>query len=50
MTQQQAADAAGWSVAQWGGMERGTRPDPQVSTMAKVAKVLNCRVDDLLAK
>lgn len=49
MTMAKAAQLAGWKTQQaWSGVERGQRPDPQVSTLMRVAAVLGCKVDDLL--
>ncbi len=51
LTQAAAAKLAGWRTAQvWTNMENGQRPNPQVLTLAKVAAVLGCKVDDLLRK
>lgn len=51
LTMAEAAKLAGWKTQQaWSGVERGTRPDPQVSTVIRVASVLRCRVDDLVCK
>jgi transcriptional regulator with XRE-family HTH domain len=51
LTLSAAAKLAGWGSGQvWANLEQGQRDDPQVSTLVKVAKVLNCKLDDLIAK
>lgn len=51
ITMAEASRLAGWKTLQtWSGIERGMRPDPQVSTLVRVAKVLGCKVDQLLRK
>lgn len=51
MTQREAAKAAGWATTQvWTNMENGQRQNPQVLTLARIADVLGCKVDDLLTK
>jgi transcriptional regulator with XRE-family HTH domain len=49
----EAARAAGWGDtggARWQRLENGTPADPAISTLEAVADVLDCKVDDLLAK
>jgi len=46
----EAAKAAGWTPQKWANLEAGRRPDPRVSTVETVAKVLGCKVDDLLKR
>ncbi len=53
--------AAGWSMAEaarragmgsrqaWQHIESGSRPDPTVSTLQRIARALGCGVDDLLS-
>jgi len=48
LTQQQAADAAGMLRPAWSRLESGSRPNPAIDTLRRVAEVLGCRVDDLL--
>lgn len=51
LTQLSAAKAAGWlTQQQWAHVENGERPDPRISTLATVARVLKCKVDDLLKR
>jgi transcriptional regulator with XRE-family HTH domain len=51
MTQAAAAKSAGWkSPVQWTDIETGKRANPTVSTIVAVAKVLECKVDQLLVK
>lgn len=46
-----AAKLAGWKTAQqWANVEYGTKKDPLVSTMFKVAKALGCKIDDLVKR
>lgn len=52
MTQGEAAIKAGWGktgFVRWSRLERGTPKDPAWSTMEAVAKVLRCKLDDLLS-
>ena len=49
INQTQAAKRAGWKTQQqWADFENGYRKDPRLSTMVAVAKVLGCKVADLL--
>jgi transcriptional regulator with XRE-family HTH domain len=48
MTLTEAAKAAGWTPQKWANLEAGRRADPRVSTVETVARVLGCKVDDLL--
>lgn len=49
LTQTQAARLAGWPTQQqWANVENGKRPNPRIDTLAKVARVLRCKVADLL--
>ncbi len=50
LTMQQAADVAGWTVQQWGDIERGRRKNPSIGSVVTVARVLGCKVDQLLVK
>lgn len=51
LSQAQAATLAGFkSPIQWWDIENKPGRDPQISTLEKVAKVLGCKVDDLLRK
>lgn len=46
--QTEIARRAGMTVQQWHDLENGRKPDPRVSTLERVAKVLGCTVDELL--
>jgi transcriptional regulator with XRE-family HTH domain len=49
ITQAEAARLAGWKSQQhWRNVESGRSPNPRVMTLFAVAKVLGCRVRDLL--
>lgn len=51
LTLKDAGAKAGWGetgFVRWSRLERGTPKDPAVSTMESVAKVLRCKLDDLL--
>lgn len=50
MTLTEAAKAAGWTPQKWANLEAGRRSDPRISTVETVARVLKCKVDDLLRK
>lgn len=50
LTLTEAAKRAGWTPQKWANLEAGRRADPRVSTVEVVAKVLGCKVDDLLRK
>lgn len=51
LTMQAAAEKAGLDNRQrWNSVESGRRADPSVSTVAKIAKALGVKVDDLLTK
>lgn len=50
LTMQQAAGAVGWTAQRWGDVERGRRPNPSIATVLAVARVLRCKVDQLLVK
>lgn len=50
LTQGEAAVSVGWSAQRWSDFENERNPDPRVSTLAAVAKVLKCRLDDLVMK
>lgn len=50
MTMEEAAVAAGMrNRHRWYEVESGDRKDPRIFTVARVAKALGVRVDDLLA-
>lgn len=47
----EASKRARWSSGQvWANLEQGTRDNPSIETLVKVAEVLGCRVDQLLRK
>jgi predicted transcriptional regulator len=48
ITPAEAARRAGMKPQQWNSLERGWVRDPQISTLARVAAALECRVDDLI--
>jgi transcriptional regulator with XRE-family HTH domain len=51
LTVRDAALRAGWGetgFVRWSRLERGTPKDPALSTMEAVAKVLKCKIDDLV--
>jgi len=49
LTLADAAKAAGWRTpVQWHDIEAGKKRDPRASTLVRVAKVLRCKVDQLL--
>lgn len=48
MTQADAASRIGLSTQRWSDLETGRHDNPRVKTMAAVAMVLKCKVDDLL--
>jgi transcriptional regulator with XRE-family HTH domain len=50
LTLTEAANLAGWTPQKWANLESGRRKDPRVSTVETVARVLGCKVDDLLRK
>jgi transcriptional regulator with XRE-family HTH domain len=51
LSQREAALAAGWATAQqWASIETGQRKSPSVQTFAAVARVLGCRMEELLRK
>ena len=51
LTLAEAAKRAGWSSGQvWANLEQGQRDNPSIETLAKVAEVLECKVDALLRK
>jgi len=48
LTQQQAADAAGMLQHVWSRLESGGRPNPQIDTLRRVARVLGCGIEELI--
>jgi transcriptional regulator with XRE-family HTH domain len=49
LTQDEAARLAGFTSRQaWNNLEGGAVPNPRADTLAKVAKALGCRMEDLL--
>jgi transcriptional regulator with XRE-family HTH domain len=53
LTLRAAATKARWGPTgwtRWSKLERGTIPDPRISTLGTVAKVLGCRIDDLVKR
>jgi transcriptional regulator with XRE-family HTH domain len=48
ITQAQAARAASMTPQQWHNVESGQRPDPRISTVARMARVCRAPLDDLL--
>lgn len=48
LSQQQAAERIGWTAQRWSDFENNRNSDPRVSTLVAVAKVLKCRIDQLL--
>ncbi|MEM8873931.1 MAG: helix-turn-helix transcriptional regulator [Planctomycetota bacterium] len=51
ITQAEAARRAGMKYAsQWSEVERGDKPDPQLSTAERIAEVLGVTVDALTQK
>jgi transcriptional regulator with XRE-family HTH domain len=49
MTQQEAADKLGVSVAMWNQIENGKSP-PGLDTIDRVAKCLKCQAEDLISR
>jgi transcriptional regulator with XRE-family HTH domain len=51
LTLQQASDAAGFTTRQfWWQIENGRKPGLTVESLAAVARVLECKLDDLIDK
>jgi transcriptional regulator with XRE-family HTH domain len=51
LTLQQAADSAGFAARQyWWQIENGKKPGLSVDSLAAVARVLGCKLDDLIEK
>lgn len=51
LTMAAAAKLAGWKTAQaWSHVEKGHADNPSIETMRTVARVLGCKVDDLLKR
>lgn len=49
LTQQECADAAKFpNAAKWSNYENGRIPDPQLSTLETIARVLKCKVTKLI--
>jgi transcriptional regulator with XRE-family HTH domain len=48
LTQVQAAHRAGMTQGRWSEIESGTREEITVTTMAIIARALNCNAQDLL--
>jgi DNA-binding XRE family transcriptional regulator len=49
INQTEAAKRAGWETQQqWANFENGKRPDPRLSSIVRVCRVLGCKVIDLL--
>ena len=50
LTQQQAADAAGWTQAAWAQLERMDVDRHSLGRLRKIATALGCRLADLTGK
>lgn len=49
INQTEAAKRAGWQTQQqWANVENGKRPDPRLSTIVLVCRVLGCKVSEIL--
>ena len=48
ITMQDAASKAGMSIATLGAIERGKVDNPHLSTLDRIARVLACKVADLI--
>jgi predicted transcriptional regulator len=48
LTQQECADAAKMPQPHWARLENGKRPDPTLSTVERVARVLKCKINKLI--
>jgi DNA-binding XRE family transcriptional regulator len=44
----EVAKLAKMSAQQYHNLEAGMRPDPRVSTVARIAKVLRCKIEELM--
>lgn len=50
LTQTKCAELSGMPVPHWNRIEAGGRPDPQLSTLARVAKVLRCKITEIVSE
>lgn len=51
LTQADAAEKAGFpNLQKWSQIETGRIPDPQLSTLETIARVLKCKLDQLRRK
>lgn len=51
LNQTQAAKRAGWKTQQqWADFESGQRKNPRLSTIVAAARVLGCKVQDLMTE
>ena len=48
LTQQQAAERAGFTLQRWNDIERGREPNPKLNTIEAVAKALEVKAAELL--
>ncbi len=46
----EAAGLVDMTPQQWNNLETGRRPDPRVSTMARIAKALRCPIESLIGE
>jgi len=49
LTQTKCAELSGMPVPHWNRIEAGGRPDPQLSTLARVAKALRCKITEIVS-